>query len=329
MKNIEYGIIVLKPDAMEKAMLNNLIDLLKNLNFEIIRVKNVTLSYDDVIQHFASNFNPVVYAEYMSRREVGVILIGGERVGKELGVIKNTFRKRFGYSSDNMENLVHTVDQGNEYFRQFKLFFPELDLVSYTKYADMNIVSRKNEHETIAELKFLDKESSLSWAAVVQETGTICRVVEKFKVVKDRLNVLLGLKHLCTYKNSKKIIIIGYFPEDITVTPYHAFLNEGTSFFEYIQWVKGLGGIAILDYIPLEEVELEMLLDLKKAGMHGVNIYDPRRSITEAEELEDIIESVAGLLFSGGGNGYARPGEMALGRYEFDKLYQEFKVIKL
>ncbi|EML6324631.1 hypothetical protein QCQ60_004951 [Bacillus cereus] len=320
--NQEHGLFVLKPDSIEKGLLNDFLKFVINKKIEIVQVKVLKLNYQQALKHFSSIFNLEEYAAYMSRGQIAAILVRGEKIGKVLGEIKREFRKGFGYTSENMENLVHTADQGNEYYEQFKLLFPELELAKYTKWADMNILVRDNEEEVIKILKELEQGSNLVWAGVVQETGKKCNVIEEFEKEGGKLKTLLGLEHICKHHNDQ-VSIIAYLPDTLKSTPNHTFLNEQTTAEEYIQWVKMIGGITVLNYKPLTELTKEFLLSLKDIGLDAVHIYDARRSIDETEELEEIVESHCDLKFSGGGNGCSIPGEMALGHHEFEKLYGE------
>ncbi len=77
--------------------------------------------------------------------------------------------------------------------------------------------------------------------------------------------------------------------------------------------------VLVLDYLPYEVFSDALYTFLKHLKIKGIVTYDPRRSLKEVEELEDIVLD-KGFDNTGGSNGIVKTGEMTLGAFEFEKI---------
>lgn len=324
MNGNEYGIILLKPDGVRKGLVDRLLQFIEKSNLEVIEIKKLILKKEDIIHYIRTSFDTNKYSDYMSSGYVIAVLVYGQYAINELIKIKRLLRSEHGFTCDDMMNLVHSVDLGNEYYSQFKLLFPERDIVKYSLYADMNLVLQ--EEEILNELYKLDITSNVSWVGIILEYGTIAKVIKEFyKYKNNRLRALYGLKYKCAFKD-KIISVIGYLPEtfDTTVVDTQNKVDETVE--SYINWIKENGGITVLDYRPLDELTEELLIDLRAIGLDGVVVYDPRFSQNEVAKLEYIVADKLQLALTGGSNGYARGGELTIDKKTFEILVKNLKL---
>lgn len=317
----EHGLAILKPDGVRKGMDEEFIKELDRHDLKIVHVSKRHLSKQQVLESFTSDFNMDIYADYLSSGEVMGYLVKGHYAGKKLREIKQTIRSRYGYASCNMENLIHTADNGNEYCLQFKQLFPDRDIVQYAKFADMDVRIDGNEQAMIQALRTLNDESNLSWIGVVTSLDTLQHTKNAIKQFKDAsLQCLLGVSGRYLV-NGEELEMIGYLPSHLIHTDAEYFsLKKVSSFADFAAWIQRLRGLMVLGYTPTSKITLPLLKELKKHGVAGVTIYDARRDMRQVEDLEDLVEDEARMVFSGGGAGIVRAGEIALDRAEFEVL---------
>ncbi|EML6324642.1 hypothetical protein QCQ60_004962 [Bacillus cereus] len=320
-KNQEYGIAVIKPDGVKNNVLPELLFDINESYLKIIGAKITSLKKEDVLSNFYTKFDLDSYAMYLSSDNLIVLLVHGENAPYILRKIKLKMRKKYGLTSENMENLVHTVDPGSEYFYQFKLFFPELNQATYSTFADLNFIFKsQNEEVILKKLLEIERETNLTYLGYIVNTNYSSNSILRFYDCSEiqSMKILLGLKQ-SFYISNTLIYLIGYLPSYIAKLPnIPTYINYDIC--SFIQWVKDLGGFTVLDYIPLKNINTGMLIGLKEEGMAGAMVYDPRRSLNEVIQLEDIIESEVGLDFAGGSAGIVDAAELSIGKRDFMKL---------
>ncbi len=313
----EYGLIILKPDGVKKNLIGKLISLIINNKLKIIQIREKMLYESDIYNYFTSPFNSDIYAKYMTSGPIIAILVFGTSAGIKLRNIKAEFRERHGYSSKNMENLVHSADHGNEYNLQFNLLFPEKNICSYSAYADLAVSIDGHDNNIISDIKKIQNDTNLSCIGLKIPAERKSNVIDQYYKSTDKeLKLIYGITKEFNFMN-RNIEIVGYLPFTTEITPNISINSLNSSISEYIKWIISNGGIPILGYIPYYEIDERFLINLKEQGLCGVHIYDIRRTLYEAEELEDIVYDNE-LIYIGGSNGIVKPGDVSIGKYEFD-----------
>lgn len=308
---MEYGLIVIKPDGVKKRIMEKVNLYLTNYKIEILFSKKTVLSNQDVLDCFESYpFDKVEYSNYLANENVIALLVQGEYIYDKLKVIKTSLRNEYGVDRTVMRNLIHTAACGNEYFYQIGLLFPELTPSEYCAFADMCIIS-----DNTSTLKTQLLKSNLKVIALVEESYENIR--EEISKIQDKnLTIIPTIKKRILWKDNEYSLFI-HLPkafEDSLIISKEISLNE------LFQYVIKIGGITILDYLPTELITESLLENLKKMGLSGVLVYDPRRSIFDVQTLEERIEHVGDLFVTAGTNGLIPPGGIAMSRSETEKI---------
>lgn len=314
----EYGIVVLKPDGNNPYIKEELRSLLKTNNMTVVEESSKRLSKQDVENHFAPNDAPLeAYIAYMTSADCHAILVHGNKVGIRLQELKKVFRERHGFNRESTANIIHTSDQGVEYFQQFPLFFPHLSLEQYCSVADMNVRLSKYD---MCELTQIEKESNLSYLGIILETGQSCDLIKKYRINGGELTLFYGIRRTFIWEEIE-ISIIGYLPvkyDEISESTIGANAEDiGT----FTQKVESLKGYLVLDYLPYEIFSEDLYRFLKSLKIRGIMTYDPRRSLKEVEVLEDIVLD-EGFDNTGGSNGIVKIGKLTLGEFEFENILE-------
>ncbi|MCM3444725.1 nucleoside-diphosphate kinase [Metabacillus halosaccharovorans] len=316
----EYGIIMLKPDGIVQGIEEILLKRIRNENLTVVYTNKVILTEQQVLENFTSPFDKYNYARYLTSGEIKAYLIRGENAGHKLRLIKFKIRADYGYSSKNMRNLIHNSDSGTEYYKQFKLFFQELDPLLHSSYADMYINKAQYNENLFSLLIKLEEKSSISWIGIIYDKYDLILDIKRFYQKERNIGIILGIRNSFVIKG-QNVKLIGYFPKSFQQLPASLYDNNFPEASSFINYVKKLGGIVILDFLPVIGINVDLLKMLKKLGVTGVHVFDSRRSLREVESIEDVVENEAKLTFSGG-SGVLKPGSLSIGKYEFDSTFK-------
>lgn len=283
--------------------------------------KEVMLSSEEVERNFIAN--NVCIDEYISYITSGLccaVIVRGTNASFKLQQLKKSFREKFGYSSKHTRNLIHTVDQGNEYYQQFNVFFPDLDIRAYSTYGDLTIHACSNHEETIAKLKAVEKSTNLSHVGLLYPLSCSNERIVNYKTKGVKLGGVEGIYCNVTFKEKacRIIVYLQYGHKDeITV-------DENFNVEELIGYFKRNGAKIFMDYVDYQVVTDEFIESLVFYGFDGIVTYDPRHSLEVVEELEDrIIE--AGLTNIGGSNNVVPPATLIIGQQEVIEFLSLFQ----
>lgn len=137
---MEYTLIIIKPDAMERRLAGEIIGRFERRGFEIVAIKRLKQTLQTVREHYAEhagkpffddlcNFlcgGPVIAFIIYGENAVTIsrTLIGATSItGRELGSIRGD------YSNSTMLNLVHGSDSKDAARREIGIWFPEFGCV--------------------------------------------------------------------------------------------------------------------------------------------------------------------------------------------------------
>ncbi|MCF6320302.1 MAG: hypothetical protein L3J32_00825, partial [Rhizobiaceae bacterium] len=133
---MENNILLVKPDLKDQERLVDAIsnDLFKN-EFEVVATCTKHLS----VAEFKNNFicKNKEHEEYMTSGPVVSILYKGHSAVGFGRNYKFEFRKQ--HKIDEIRNVLHTTEPGNEFVLQFKLFFSDLNIADHHQFSDQGV----------------------------------------------------------------------------------------------------------------------------------------------------------------------------------------------
>lgn len=134
---MERTLVILKPDAVERKLIGEIISRFEKRNFTITQMKMININKDVAYEHYAHVKNLPIYEDMISYITSGpavALIITGNRViasvrsmiGKTSCTesLPGTIRGDYGYHT--FENLIHASDSVENAEIEIKRFFPEL-----------------------------------------------------------------------------------------------------------------------------------------------------------------------------------------------------------
>lgn len=136
-KTVERTLVLIKPDAVEKKIIGEIISIYEKKGLRIVALKLIKPSKIIAEQHYLEHKDKSFYHElvnYITRSEVCAIIIEGENVISMVRKINGatdpqeaeigSIRGRFALSKS--ENCVHSSDSVESAIREIKIWFPEI-----------------------------------------------------------------------------------------------------------------------------------------------------------------------------------------------------------
>lgn len=323
MDSHEYAIALLKPEGLTPETEADLLTRLDAKSLRILESRVTTLSAETVEAHFVSDFDIALYARYLASGPMKAFLVEGDRARIETLRVKRELRAARGLSSADLENLLHSVDSGSEYFHQFPVFFPEKDIRRFSSPADFGVHLDALGRDPAATVRDLLGRSNLSLLGILASPGDR-RLESKLRALAalHGFDLLVGLRfgvRLQTERlQTEEVPLIAFYRGNRAVsalasTPTNRDL-EGLR-----QWCRDEGGSLCLDYLPYERISNGLLQGLRTAGVRSVFVFDPRRTLSEAEDLDDRVPD-HDMTCIGGTHGRLDPGMISIGVYETEKF---------
>ena len=134
MSNLEQTLSIIKPDAVERNLENEIKEIFKNKNFNIIKEKKIKLSKSEAEEFYKVHETKPFYndlCEYLSSGPIMVMILEKENAvlanRKLMGATnpkdaeEGTIRKKFGISID--KNSVHGSDSVENAKIEIDFFF--------------------------------------------------------------------------------------------------------------------------------------------------------------------------------------------------------------
>lgn len=255
----------------------------------------------------------------MCSGEVILLLVYGEYAINKLIAIKRAIRANYGLDCNDMKNLIHSADLGNEFFVQFTGLFPDLDPVKYSLYADMNV--RLPIDNALQSLLTLERSSNLSWIGVLGYEKQLLKIEKMSKLVSQKINIIFGITRQCLFYN-ERLSFIGYLPCGVALNKVGLAMEVTAQTF--IDRIRECNGITVLNYRVLDDKSEKLLKSLKSIGLDGVVVYDPRFTQNDMARLEYLAADKYQLKLCGGTNGQIAPGMLSIDRTTFEILTDGF-----
>jgi nucleoside-diphosphate kinase len=153
--NEERSLIIIKPDAIQRSLLGQIIHRFERKGLKIIGVKMVEIQDLEVEEHYAHHKDKPFFdslKEYMQSSPVvmmvisGINAIGATRliVGPTKGYEADAGSIRGDFALSSQSNLVHASDSRESAEIEIKRFFKNEELFVYTKLDAKVIYSEEN-----------------------------------------------------------------------------------------------------------------------------------------------------------------------------------------
>ena len=134
MNNLEQTLSIIKPDAVERNLVNEIKDIFKKNNLTIKESKKIHITKDEAFEFYKVHQSKPFYNDlctYLSSGPIIVMILEGKNAIKEnrklMGATnpkeaeENTIRKLFGISID--KNSVHGSDSLDNAKKEIDFFF--------------------------------------------------------------------------------------------------------------------------------------------------------------------------------------------------------------
>ena len=136
MSNIEQTLSIIKPDAVERNLVNEIKEMFKNKSFKIIKEKKIQIEKSEAEKFYKVHETKPFYndlCEYLSSGPIVVMILEKENAvlsNRELmgatnpkDAIDGTIRKKYGISID--KNSVHGSDSPENARIEIDFFFKD------------------------------------------------------------------------------------------------------------------------------------------------------------------------------------------------------------
>jgi nucleoside-diphosphate kinase len=136
MSNIEQTLSIIKPDAVERSLDNEIKEIFKNKDFKIIREKKIQIEKDEAEKFYKVHETKPFYDDlcsYLSSGPIVVMVLEKENAvlaNRELmgatnpkDAVEGTIRKKYGISID--KNSVHGSDSVDNAKIEIDFFFKD------------------------------------------------------------------------------------------------------------------------------------------------------------------------------------------------------------
>ena len=134
MSNQERTLSIIKPDAVERNLVEKIKDVFLKNNFSILEIKKLHITKDEAAEFYKVHQSKPFYNElcsYLSSGPIIVMILEGENAiaayRKVMGATnpkdaeENTIRKLYGLSID--KNSVHGSDSADNATKEINFFF--------------------------------------------------------------------------------------------------------------------------------------------------------------------------------------------------------------
>ena len=134
MSNREQTLSIIKPDAVERNLENEIKEMFKNNNFSIVKEKKIQIEKSEAERFYKVHQTKPFYNDlcsYLSSGPIVVMILEGDNAvllnRKLMGATdpknaeENTIRKKYGISID--KNSVHGSDSIDNAKKEIKFFF--------------------------------------------------------------------------------------------------------------------------------------------------------------------------------------------------------------
>ena len=189
---MEHSIIIIKPHQDIDEISNIVEDQIFKNGLSIIKKIRIQFTEKEIDICFASKIERSKFIRYMTSDYVNVYLVKGIYAISKAKKIKKSIRYIFGVDKDVLRNVVHTSDEGMEYYIQFTTCFPEFSIARYCGYADLDVRVDEKNFDNV--LRIIENQNIDCVAAITYERN----FVDHITIIKSE-NVYYGCIHYFAY----------------------------------------------------------------------------------------------------------------------------------
>lgn len=139
MSDIEYTLVFLKPSAIERGLIGEIISRFERKGLEVVSIKTCIMNRDEAEDFYSIHrgkhfFNNLINT-ISGRKIVAIVLKGRSAISVVRNMIGATDPIKAGpgtirgdYGLDITDNLIHASDSVESFNREVSILFPELEL---------------------------------------------------------------------------------------------------------------------------------------------------------------------------------------------------------
>lgn len=291
---MEHVLMLIKPGRQRKGILEELMYELNSNKLDICMTKTMRLSREQVEVNFSTLLNKDVYIDYMTSGLVDVFIIKGIHAIEKAKIIKNKIRKNHMVDSKMINNLIHSSDEGLEYYLQFTCCFPNVNIKLFTGYADMLAT-------------YGNKLSSMQ--AVICDPTVDVQSVKYFRLCVNSYEIVINqsiVRCLLYTKESYNKVSLRYIEECV----YISNLNQG---------------FVAVDLFGVDNAKIT-IEQLHKKGVIAVNVFDSRYGLDDSKDLQEIINEY-NMTPIGGSNLLLNTGLITISENTFTEILKKGGII--
>ncbi len=201
--NSEYGVFIVKPDGVEQGIHREFINSLVVNKVKIIDVRRKKLARSEVQEGFFTAYDE--YARYLTEGDsIGIFeQIISENCYDYIYDLKMDFRSKHSVSKNTMKNLVHSSDDGLEYYLQRNIFFKEYNNSRYCLSSDL-LTYAGNLHDMLRTIQKSNLQKIIIWADAVSE-------LDNYFLLDDFLDVKYAIRNIITTTHLEKVELFFVF----------------------------------------------------------------------------------------------------------------------
>lgn len=165
-KNTEFSFILIKPDSLEKNILNLILKKIINNNLNIYEINTIILNKNDIKTMwpiFDNNLSYTLLNDYLADQPLIILKINGKDAINKCLKLKYKIRNKFG--KGRFSNCLHSPSNLKEYINQIKIInHSEI----YSEYTSKHIYS-----EFWKEINTRPETSKLSYSIILKNDENI------------------------------------------------------------------------------------------------------------------------------------------------------------
>jgi nucleoside-diphosphate kinase len=136
---LDYTFVILKPDAVKRCLVGEIITRFEKKGFEIVQMKMGRMKKETIAEHYAHLTSQPFFSkieEYMLSGQCVFMILKGRDAVKAIRCMMGTTNSleappgtiRGDYGLSSMQNLIHGSDSDESFIIEAKRFFPDFNL---------------------------------------------------------------------------------------------------------------------------------------------------------------------------------------------------------
>ena len=287
---VEHAIILLKPSPIKEILHEYLTHQFKIYNLTILENKIINLTVEQVDSSFTSLYKKQDYVKYMTSDSIDAFLIKGDDAIHKSQLIKRQIRFNHGVTRFDLHNLVHSSDEGLEYYLQFSCLFPERDVKLHCGFADAAVIK--------------DNFCSNSFITFAVNKYEFQGKIEYY-----------GFKKNFIYRNMP-IEVVSYFNTLQSV--------RSNDLFSLVNETRNKGGVVALMSMPIFQYTDELIKELSDIGIQAAFVFDKSFTLEESKNLQDYLDKYD-IIPLGGSFNCNTSFEMTISEHTFNRFKERMK----